>query len=151
MSTTEDAAPKVASAAAWKKQAIHAITLNSGAVVEIKVPDLPALIEAGEIPQNLLEVAVGAAKGDLDPSSTETFSKEREFTDRLVRLTVVNPKLSEEDVRDVPFEDKDLIMQIATRQRDFDAVGDHIGGLHTSEKFRKFRRLDGIDSNVEDV
>lgn len=147
---TEQAQPTTA--AAWKKAAVHPIRLPSGVYVEIKVPDLPALIEAGEIPQNLLDAALSMASGQARQTPTkELIIKQREFTDKLVQIAVVRPKLSEEDLPGVPYEDKEMIVEIATRQRDLDAEGHHIGGLHKSEAFRKFRGLSGLDPTLEGV
>src|SRR5688500_5267351 len=121
MSDVEET-PKPVTAAQWKKNAIHPITLHSGSVVEIKIPDLPQLIEAGTIPQNLLDAAleVTAAvnrSGSPESPTKEMIIQEGHFKNKLVELTVVNPKITEEDVRDIPAEDKELITEIATRQR----------------------------------
>lgn len=149
MNTTE--APKAVSLSAWKKNAIHYVTCPSGSVVGIKVPDLPAMIEAGNIPQHLLETAIGVARQENPEPSIELIKKEREFSDVLVKITVADPKLSDEDVSSVPYEDKEFIVQIATRQRDLDAEGEHIGGLTKSEKFRRFRSLGEFDPALEGV
>ena len=142
---------KAVSLAAWKKAADHYPLLPSGVRVGIKIPDLPALIEAGEIPQHLLDTAVAAANGSAvqadDPKKNAAAT--REFTDRVVILTVVEPKLDEESVKSVPYEDKDMIVQLATRQRDLDAEGEHIAGLTKSEKFRQFRELGEFRPDVE--
>lgn len=148
----EDTAPRPISAAAWKRAATHTVTLHSGAVVEIKIPDLPKLIEAGAIPSSLVDAALAVAgavsQGTPEAPSRELIIQEGEFKDILVRLTVVTPKLSEEDVKDIPTEDKEIITEIATRQRDMDAEGNHISGLDKSEKFRKFRRIGEFDPIV---
>lgn len=137
--------------ASWKKAGLHDVMLPSGTTITIKIPDLPALIEAGEIPQNLLDVAMLAANGTPPTISAEAMGKEREFTERLVRITVVEPALSEEDVKSIPFEDKDKIVALATRQHDFDSEGNHIGGLDKSEKFRKFRQIGEFRPSLEDL
>lgn len=150
MSTTAAEQPKVTTLGNWKKAADHLVRLPSGAYVKMRVPDLPALIEAGQIPQNLLDAALGAAGGqNAHKPSRELIVQQREFTDKLVQLTVTEPKLSDEDVRQVPFEDKEMIVELATRQRDLDAEGSHIGGLDKSEKFRRFRGLGSGDEDVE--
>lgn len=145
--------PKTVSLEQWKKSSVHVISLPSGSAVGIKIPDLAALIEAGEIPQNLLDAALSAAGagGDrADKAPTKEFIlQEAEFSNKLVQTTVVQPKLSEANVREIPFEDRVMIVEIATRQRDLDAEGNHIGGLHKSESFRKFRGLDDLNESVE--
>lgn len=143
-----DQQPKATSVAQWKKAATHYPLCPSGARVGIRIPDLPAFIEAGQIPQHLLDVALGVVSGDEKPS-IDLVKSQREFTDRLVMLTVVEPKLEEADLAEIPFEDKDFIVAVATRQRDLDAEGEHLAGLTKSEKFRRFRRLGEFDSDVE--
>lgn len=150
---SEKASPEVTSLAAWKKAKFHNILLPSGVRVEIQIPDLAALIAAGEIPQNLLDAALEAAgesgRKRKQPDK-EFYERESEFTDRLVQIAVTKPKLTDDEVKDIPFEDKVLISEIATRRIDFDAEGSHIAGLDTSEKFRKFRGLDKFESAIED-
>lgn len=141
-------APEKVTTAGWKKNSIHPVVCPSGTTIKIRIPNLSRLIEAGEIPQHLLEAALGAASGkEVDPS-VELIKKQREFTDTIVLMSVVEPKITEADLIDIPYEDMDFLVQIATRQRDLDAVGDHIGGLTKSEKFRRFRGLDGGDEDV---
>lgn len=151
MSTTEQVQQdSTVSLSGWKKAAKHTVLCPSGARVGIRIPDLPAMIEAGEIPQHLLDAALGVAgSGEDAKPSVELIKQQREFTDRLVLLTVTEPKLSEADVADVPYEDKEFLVSIATRQRDLDAEGEHIAGLTKSEKFRRFRGLGEFDPNVE--
>lgn len=137
----------------WVKAADHEILCPSGTRVKIRVPDLAAIIEGGDLPQHLLDAALGVAnkltKGEVQKPTKELIAKEREFTDFLVSITVVEPKLTSETAKAVPYEDKELIVSIATRQRDLDAEGEHIAGLTKSEKFRRFRRLGEFNSDLE--
>lgn len=130
---------------AWKKAAAHEVTLESGTVVKIRLPDLPALIESGAIPQSLMDVAVSIATGKQQEPTPEMLKLQREFTDLVVLKTVVEPALEPEDVKEIPFEDKEMIVEFATRQRVFDAVGHHLAGLENSEDFRRFHRLREFD------
>ncbi len=141
---------KATSIAAWKKAAVHYPLCPSGVRVGIRVPDLPKMIEAGDIPQHLLEVAIGVAvSGETVKPTVELITQQREFTDILVKLVVVDPPLKETDLPDVPYEDKEFLVSLATRQRDVDAEGEHIGGLSTSERFRRFRGLGEFDPTLE--
>ena len=157
--TTDPQTGKPVSVAAWKKAALHYPMLPSGSRVGIKIPDLPRMIEAGNIPQHLLEAAVGAARQQnaadaeaLTPDKIrQNAAEEREFTDIVTQVTVVEPKLSEADLEAIPVEDKQFIVAIATRIRDLDVLGDHLAGLTKSEKFRRFRRLGEFDEDVEDL
>lgn len=137
--------------AAWKKAAIFTDVLcPSGVRVDIKIPDLPALIEAGTIPQHLLDAAIGAASpAAVDTPTKDLIAKEREFTDVLVAITVVNPSITEEDARDLPYPDKEMLVAMAMRKRDWDAEGEVLGGLLSSEKFRRFRGFGEFDETVE--
>jgi hypothetical protein len=133
----------------WKKAALHYPLCPSGVRVGIRIPNLAALIEAGDIPQHLLDVALGVATGDEVKPSVELIKQSREFTDKLVMLMVVEPKLTEADLADVPYEDKEFLVSIGTRQRDIDAEGEHIAGLSSSERFRRFRGLGEFDPALE--
>jgi hypothetical protein len=137
-----DTATKVATAAQWKKAKIHTITLPSRTVVEIQVPDLPNLVRAGQIPNELVDVAISAANGKK--VTREDIVEQASFYNRLCALTVVSPTVTEEEFAsgDIPFEDKEMLVEIATRQRDIDAVGHHLAGLESVKAWRTFRGLD---------
>lgn len=130
--------------AAWKKSGVHTITLATGTEVDIRVPNLPELVSAGEFPNHLVEVAIGVASGETKVTAEEIKSQ-AEFYRELISKTVVEPALTPEQVKDVPFEDIELLASIATRQRDVDALGEHIAGLDKSEQWRKFRGIDYLD------
>jgi hypothetical protein len=150
MSTEQDTQKTAVSLDQWVNAATHYPLLPSGVRVGIKIPDLAALVEAGEIPQHLMDIAVGAAMGGKAPKiDRDLIVKQREFTDRLCQLTVVEPQLPDEIVAKLPYEDKEFIVAIATRNRDLDAEGEHLAGLTKSEKFRRFRGLGEFESNVE--
>jgi hypothetical protein len=68
-----------------------------------------------------------------------------------VILTVVEPKITIDDVPELPYEDIEMLAELATRQRDLDAVGNHIGGLHEVEAFRTFRGLGAADSPLANL
>lgn len=133
----------------WVDAASHYPTLPSGVRVGIRIPDLARLVETGQIPNHLVDVALGVASGEETKPSVDLIKQQREFTDLLVQATVVEPALDDDAVAKVPFEDKDMIVAFATRQRDLDAEGEHLAGLTKSEKFRRFRRLGEFHSDVE--
>lgn len=138
--------------AAWKKAAVHNILLPSGVRVDIKIIDLPQMVESGTFPQHLLDVALKqAANGadDVQTPTVELIHQQREFTDLLVMNSVVEPKLEPADLPEIPFEDKAMIVDVATRVRDYDAEGSHISGLDSSARFRKFRGFTHLDEDVE--
>lgn len=148
MSTTA-AQRKAGSKANWKKAAVHTVTLESGFVCDIRLPDLPRLIEAGAIPQNLMDVAVDVATGrKTERPGPEILKQQREFTDLVVLKSVVSPEIGPEDLTEIPYEDKEMIVEFATRQRIFDAEGHHLAGLEASEDFRRFHRLGEFDPTL---
>jgi len=130
--------------AAWKKAAVHEITLASGVVVKIRIPNLPELVSAGEFPNHLVEVAIAVATGESKVTPEEV-KAQAEFYRELVSRTLVEPAVAPDDVKELPFEDIELISSIATRQRDVDALGEHIAGLDDNEQWRKFRGIDYLD------
>ena len=152
--TDEANEEKVASLAQLEKAGTHKIRLHSGALVEIRLPDIAELIESGVIPQHLLQTATQMANamqtGQAPEVTQETVIQQKEFVNAVTIATLVNPKVDAETVTKVPIEDRELITQIATRSRDVDAVGDHIGGLHTSEKWRRFRGVGEFDPTLAD-
>lgn len=146
---TTPVAQKATNLSGWKKAANHTVLVPSNQYVTLKIPDLPKMIESGQIPQHLLDAALGAAGSADTPPTKEMIVQEREFTDCMVMLSVVEPKITEADLTDIPFEDKVFIAEIATRRRDLDAAYQHIAGLHKIESWRKFREYGEFDPNVE--
>lgn len=142
--------PKPTTLSAWKKAATHYPLLESGVRVGIRIPDLPALIESGDIPDNLLDAAINVAGGaDNAPPTKDLIVKQREFTDLLVTRTVVEPKITVEDAAGLPYEDKVMLVNIAIRRIDLDAEGEQLAGLTKSEKYRKFRQLGEFEPRLE--
>jgi hypothetical protein len=140
---------KPTTAAAWKKAKTHEVVLPSGVAVEIEIPNLSQMVKTGELPNDLIDAALGAMqKQRVTP---DLLLKQADFYTKLVALTVVKPKITEEDVADLPYEDQELLVELATRQRDVDALGHHIAGLHTSKDWRRFRGYDISDEDVEDL
>jgi hypothetical protein len=140
--------------AGWKKAASHPdVLLPSGVRVAIKLPDLPALVQTGEIPNNFLDLITQMAKRveEKQQPTPEEMTKERELENIIISQTVVEPKLTVDDVGDLPVEDREWLIALAFRRRDLDAEGEHIAGLTKSEKFRRFRLLGEFDPSLADV
>lgn len=134
----------------WKKSATHeGITLPSGAVVDIRIPNLPAMVKAGKLPNQLVEVATQAAATGQVPD--DLLERLDEYNNFLVVNTVAAPEVEESDVPDLPYEDVEMIVAFATRQIDTDAIGHHLAGLETVDSFRRFRGLDARYPNLLDV
>lgn len=131
----------------WKKSRRHSVVLPSGFEVDIEIPNLPQLIKSGQLSNELINAALGATSGD-EKITRETIEQQADVYNKLVSLTVKEPNVTEEDVAELPYEDVEMIVELATRQRDIDAVGHHIGGLEKLEEFRKFRSLGFSSENL---
>lgn len=142
--------------AEWQSAKVHTVTLPSGKKVDITIPDLAAMAKAGELDNDLIQYAIpSAAEVSAEPEELtpekkkENLSRLADFHNWLVSITVVEPKLTPDEVPTVvPTPDKEVIVELASRRRDMDVVGHHIGGLEVSAEFRKFRELDSGESDL---
>lgn len=124
----------------WKNSKRHYITLASGVEVGVEIPNLPQMVKTGVIPNDLLDAALGAIqKQEITP---ELIKEQADFFHLLVATMVKDPELTPDDIPDLPYEDIELLVEIGTRQRDIDAIGNQIAGLHKSADWRKFRGWD---------
>lgn len=128
---------KVKSKAAWTKRAVHTPILPSGSQVTIVIPNLPALLKAGEIPNELLNVALKNLGGE--ELTEEDAKAAAEFNEYIVAVMVKEPEIEQADVSALPYEDVQMLVEFATRQRDTDALGYHLAGLETTDEWKKFR------------
>lgn len=140
-STDSDPTQKVKDAAGWKGRKEHDVVLPSGAEVRIIIPNLPHLVKAGQIPNDLIESAIGIMQGQVE-ITPELVIEQAEFFNKLLAVMVLDPQISEDDVPDLPYEDVEMLVEIGTRNRDVDAMGRHLAGLHKSREWRTFRGLD---------
>lgn len=149
-------APKPTSKSGWKKAGVHTVTLPSGVVVGIRIPNLAAMAQAGELDNDLLQYAVpDLPKDDSEEPTPEqkkaNLTKLANFHQWLVSKTLVEPALSPEEVKEtVPTPDLEVLVELASRRRDMDVTGHHIGGLEASADFRKFRGIDSSESDFLD-
>ncbi len=151
------AAPKPGNKSAWKKAGVHTVTLPSGFVAEIRIPNLAQMAKAGELDNDLLQYAIPGKPADEAEEKTpeqkkENLAKLADFHAWLVSQTLVTPELTPEEViATVPTPDLEVLVELASRRRDMDVTGHHIGGLEASADFRKFRGIDGGDEDILDV
>lgn len=131
----------------WKKKRVHEnVTCPSGAVVDIQIPNLTQMIESGEIPNELVDVATAAQTGaEPDPDALKRLA---ELQRHLIAQTVVRPAITADDVSDLPSEDVEFLNDIANRRRDYDALGVNIAGLDTVAKYATFRDKHDSDEDV---
>lgn len=134
------------SLASWKGKKRHTVVLPSSAEVEIEIPNLPQMIAGGQVPNALMQAAVNFTQ---KPKITPELIKEQyEFTQYLFCETVKVPAVTMSEVEGIPYEDIEMVLEFATRQRDMDAVGLHMAGLEKVESFRRFRRLPDSDDDL---
>lgn len=146
--TEPTAAPKTNSALArWKRKGqAQEITLHSGEKVKIKIPDVPEMLRAGEVPNELI-AAVQEARDDTSAGGFD-LDKVKEATDYmrwLVSVTVTDPVLTPEDVPELPVLDRDMILEFALRQRDRDSVGHQLYGMEKVSEWKSFRERRPLD------
>jgi len=142
----QESAVRKGSLADWKKSKRHEVVLPSGFMVEIEIPNLPQLVKTGHFSNDLMEAAIGViSKQEI---TRDLIDKQADFYTKLVALTVKSPEITEEEVSELPFEDVEMLVELATRNRDIDALYRHIGGLHRSATWRNFR---GLDNEYEDL
>ena len=149
---TTDQAPETAptSKAAWKSAKRHeGVTLPSGQVVAIVLPNLATLIKSGELPNSLIDEAIELQQAKK--ITRDALVKSWEFTRFIVPRTVVDSVITEDDVEDLPISDVELLAAFATRNTDMDAVNHQLGGLETVKSFRNARGIYSLDEVLEDI
>jgi hypothetical protein len=143
--TPEPIPQAVASVDDWNAAKIFkGITLPSGTVVDITLPDLPELAKAGDIPNELLDVAAKIQKAVEDERGldADALVNVASFQEYILPRMLVKPEITAEDVGRLPAADKELLTAIASRKRDLDAVGHQLAGLETQASWRRFREFD---------
>lgn len=147
MAQTTEQSPvsKPRDAKAWAKRAEHVVTLPSAAEVTIRLPSLPALAKAGAIPNELLKYitpkqrAADAGEEQTPELTAETLMNEADWRNFIISHMVLSPKVTPEEVPDLPEEDVQMLTEFALRQRDQDVLGHQLAGLEVTEEWRRFR------------
>lgn len=157
--------PEVASAEALLSRGAHRITLPSGVVVVVRFPPLGALIRANAVPLDLREIAkaeialpggaaahVGRAIAGSDPEKPEEWATIEQEVEKLRRFviwlvaehTLVEPRLTVEQLDSGEIDDRDLemLIDISRRRVDRDARGVRLGvvSLEDAAVFREEHR-----------
>lgn len=142
----------VATKEQWAARAVHEVTLYSGAVVKIRIPDLTTLLAGDAVPEELKGIAVGhviselrEATADPAPAGETNVTPESGLSDELLeRVTslhrwlvskmLVDPQLSPDELRPLedggiglPADDLELLGELAMRRRSRDALGVWLG------------------------
>jgi hypothetical protein len=149
------------SLAAWKKRRSHHIQVDSGAWVDILFQDLGKLIQGDAVPKELTQIALqqSLAPGEavrkifeqIEAGETEkTMELARQLDDLdkwMVSESVVKPKLTREDVDELPPGDVEMLCDIIGRRRKTDARGVFLGVVPL-DLFTTFRDLHQGDENT---
>lgn len=137
------------SADAWKKRGgPHRLTLPSGQRVLARVLGFESMARLQGLPKDLSNavvlhvwnrdqgglpaiIAAEAAAGDSDPEAAERAERHTadflELTKHIVAEALVEPKLTVDELEDVPEDDLEMLMRIVTGRQGFDAEGVRIG------------------------
>jgi hypothetical protein len=150
----ETESPEIISKSGWGELALHTITLPSGAVVKIRIPDLSLLLASELVPGRLKEIALvslaeqirdvrAAVLGEqADPMlRAEQVAELAGLSRWLVTQTVHEPKVSEAEIEAgvMPNEDFIMLTQIASRERFTDARDVWIG-VEPKDRWEGWRR-----------
>lgn len=170
--TTKHAStPPTPSLAAWQARATHTITLPSGQRIRIRIPGIGTLLEKGDLPEDLLEMALleltaeggatAALAGELANAengnrekAVERIARYGEFQRHLVCAAVVAVEtapdafepltLTPESLLDgsLPEDDLAMVAEIVQRLRAHDARGVRIG-VEPIDRWATFRESHG--------
>lgn len=145
---------------AWAARGVHEVTLYSGARVKIRIPDLARLLKHDLLPEGLRGVALRQAFGQLEmgggsspdvppPTDADRYKTAKELAelmDWLLLDMLVDPVLEREDLDGIPSEDKDLLVSLAQRERDTDALGVRVG-VEPLSRWDAWRSAHGCDDD----
>lgn len=160
---TDPKLPKAKSAAALKKAGLfEGVTLPSGIQVDIRLPNFTQMVAAGAIPNELVDTAIQAGaraseeeqakrKEKTNEERIEEIKKDWEFVKFILPVTLVTPEIKADDVDGLNPADIDLLVALAARITDTDAIGHQLGGLETQSSFRKHRGIVDLDAALERV
>lgn len=167
--------PPTPSLAAWQARATHTITLPSGQRIQIRIPGIGTLLEKGDLPEDLLEIALleltteGGATAALaaELAQSENGNREQalerlasygEFQRHLVCAAVCGVEtspdvfepitLTAESLFDgsLPEDDLAMVAEIVQRLRAHDARGVRIG-VEPIDRWATFREAHGCDGD----
>jgi hypothetical protein len=143
--------PRVTTAEQWAAAVLEA-ELPSGARVRFRFPSLAEIVELGELPPDLLEIAVAEWKspGSAAELAAEPFEQlpdepseeqleqasaaAREVSEKIAGLNreliaraLVEPAMTAAQLQSVPYSDLEYLTRIINRAEPFDAAGRRIG------------------------
>jgi FtsP/CotA-like multicopper oxidase with cupredoxin domain len=119
----------------WVNRGTHSVELPTGVWVRIRFADLATLVAAQRVPDTLRRVAsetflrnVRIETGEEEnPVDLDKLGELYELNMWLVSQMLVEPTLTADQVKLLPAEDIDLLIDLAMRERDTDARGRRLG------------------------
>jgi hypothetical protein len=119
----------------WVAAGVHHAELATGVWVKIRFPDLATLVAAQRVPDTLRQVAsetflrqVEIETGDKsEPLNLAKLGELYDLNMWLVSQMLVEPTLTADEVKQLPAEDLDVLIELALRERDTDARGRVLG------------------------
>ena len=137
-------------------------TAPSGAVYRLRSMDLTRHALAGGLPAHLIQLGLAGKEGlkrvfeemaeaeGAEDEVLERYAGVREYMDKIVLASVMEPELKEADLGDpakldsnslVPGMDYQWIVAVGLREEDYDAQGRRLWGLEPLSKFQLFRHF----------
>lgn len=119
----------VTSLDAWAEADTHTITLPSGAVVRIRLLELPDHFVLGQTPDSLRIAAFSGMSEKLgsqhvtDQERMEALNAMRDYHLRLLIDSVIEPVLDDETVHKIPERDRSMLIRLQLRHDNTDAAG----------------------------
>jgi len=150
--TANDTAPPP-SLTGWQARSIHTITLPSGQPVKIRLPGVATILEHGDLPVDMIAMAVaevtkdGGAAALVTEDPEKTLDRLREFTAfqrHLVAAALVDPALTYDEITaavidgSLPEDDLAMVAEIVQRLRGYDALGVRVG-VEPLDRWAMFR------------
>jgi hypothetical protein len=177
MSTTSTEKPftpdRIATAEQWANT-VHDPVLPSGNQVVYRDTTLAELVSLDALPEDLLEIVLiewtrpgGAAdlalqphrelpekptkaqKAKADAKSKEIVARIRAVNRELIALALVEPKMTAEQLEQVPYADLELLTALVNRRTSIDAVGRHVGVVPL-DQFHLVLEAHGIEHDPAD-
>jgi hypothetical protein len=108
------------------------VKLPSGIIVSIRKPNLSKLIESGDIPSELLSMALGKEGIDLGHYDADSVQKGIKMMNLMVKHSLVSPKVVENN----PKEDEILVDDLSEDDKAF-IVGEAQSEVGKLKSFRK--------------
>ncbi len=147
---------------AWAKRSLHTIGLPSGQQVKVKIPNLAQVLRDDALPNRLKAAAAQQLMASIDPVATGEAMRSASDEERIAMVTdaqdlylhvaagmLVEPEgVTTEDFTDgsLPYEDAELLIAIAQRERDTDARGVRLG-VEPLSRWEAFRREHGCSED----